>query len=53
MTDYVTCVKCLWALRKDRAITSTRRLGEAGGVEYRHPECSDAWGSDNDNGDLT
>lgn len=44
--DYVTCAKCTWALDKDRAVTSTRRIGEADGVEYRHPECSDAWAAD-------
>jgi hypothetical protein len=43
VTIYVTCTGCLWALDRDKAVTSTRRIGEADGVEYRHPECADPW----------
>lgn len=41
--NWKTCTVCDDSVHEDYAVTSTRRIGEADGVEYRHPECSDAW----------
>lgn len=42
MIDYVTCVKCTWALPKIKATGITRRIAPLD-VDYYHPECYDPW----------
>lgn len=44
--NWKTCEECGSPALQERAVTSTRRIGKADGVEYRHPECSDAWAAD-------
>lgn len=41
--NWKTCAGCSDVVLESEAVTSTRRIGEADGVEYRCCECSDPW----------